>query len=58
MKTAKAWGLKPSQWDNSTDADKAQMMAFEEESATMAAYEDQLHEDELDKSRNKPKRKR
>ena len=55
MKTAKTWGLKPSQWDNASDEDKAQMMAFEEVSATMAAYEDQQSEADLDKKRKKPR---
>lgn len=58
IKTAKAWGLTPDEWDECTDANKAQMMAYEEESAKMAAYEDQQHEAELEKSRNKPRAKK
>lgn len=58
MKTAKAWGVLPDDWDALTDSNKAQMLAYEEESATMAAYEDQQHEDELERKRHKPKAKR
>ena len=52
---AKAWLKTPSEWDALDDTDKAQMMAFEEESATMAAYEEQLHEDEMDRQRMRNK---
>lgn len=45
MKTAKAWGLTPSQWDRLPDSDKARMMAYEETTATMSAYEQQVSED-------------
>ena len=38
MKTAKAWGLIPSEWDDLSGDDKAEMMAFEESEDEIAAY--------------------
>lgn len=58
MKTAKAWRLIPSQWDSASPEDKAQMIAFEDVSATMAAYEDQQSQDELDRKKSKPRAKK
>lgn len=55
LKTAKEWGLTPSQWDELDEADKAQMIALEETSATMQAYEQQLQDDELERTRAKRK---
>ena len=53
LKTAKAWGLTPDRWDSESDASKAQMMAYEDASATMAAYDDQVHEDKMESERAK-----
>ncbi len=53
LKTAKAWGLTPDQWDNESDASKAQMLGYEDVSATMAAYDDQVHEDKMESERSK-----
>jgi hypothetical protein len=45
MKTAKAWGKIPSEWDALSEADRARMMAFEDTIATMAAYDLQVARD-------------
>jgi len=47
--------LTPDAWDELTEKDRAQMIAYEDVSATMAAYEDQLSEDKIDNNRHKGK---
>lgn len=50
MKTAKAWHLTPNEWDAKDEADRAQMMAYEDAYGRMTAYEEQV---EADKQRSR-----
>lgn len=39
LTTAKAWGIKPSEWDELSGDDKGWMMALDQTQARMAAWE-------------------
>lgn len=53
--TAKSWHLTPSEWDDLSEADRAQMMALEEACSVMQQYENQIAQDEADRQRNMPR---
>ena len=57
METAKAWNLTPSQWDSLDEADKAQMVAYEQTKARMMAYEDQVAEQKRTAEAQTPRRR-
>ena len=39
LRTAKAWGMSPTAWDELSADDKAEMIVYEEQTAQMAAHE-------------------
>lgn len=45
METAKAWHLTPSKWDELSEHDRAEMLAFETTVSDMRAYEDYLEDE-------------
>lgn len=57
MKTAKAWGKTPDEWDALSESNRAQMMAFEETISTMTAYDEQEAERKQDPAPKTPTRR-
>ena len=47
----------PSQWDSLDEADKAQMVAYEQTKARMMAYEDQVAEQKRTAEAQTPRRR-
>lgn len=45
MGVAKAWGLKPSEWDAANEFDKAEMLAYDDTLSSMKAYEEHLEDE-------------
>lgn len=45
METAKTWHLTPSKWDELSEHDRAEMLAFETTVSDMRAYEDYLEDE-------------
>ena len=53
MRTAKAWGIRPSEWDTLDGETKAWMMAYDQASGQMESWEAETQRKKTNQQRNR-----